>query len=208
LSLLPCPEWTAEDSGKLPDIAQAASSIVNFIVRQSLKRYILGHGDLKVWHRELFNKVVPVRYYAGNYRGIHAGRPCLDFQVRVGPNLGTPPDKVEEEMKKFSVELETNTRATDEFVDRGAPPISRLQAAAHLAAFAGGSVIQIHPFLNGNGRVARFTMNFFLYRYLGKMYLTLNRPPEYDYAQASAVAMADGNFTLLYQYLLQIIALG
>jgi hypothetical protein len=51
-------------------------------------------------------------------------------------------------------------------------------------------------------------MNFFLYRYLGKMYFSINRPPTYDYAQASAIAMADGNFTPLYQYLLQIIALG
>lgn len=208
MPLLPCPEWNTEDSGKLPDIAQAASAIFDFIRRQNPKRYILGHGDLKVWHRELFNKVAPVRYYAGNYRGIHSGRPCLDAQVGVGPNLGTPPAKVEEEMKKFSENLERNTHATDEFVDRSASPITRLQAATQLAAFAGGSVIQIHPFLNGNGRVARFTMNFFLYRYLGKMYFTMSRPPEYDYAQACAVAMADGNFTFLYQYLLQIIALG
>ena len=208
MSLLPCPKWESEDSGKLPDIAQAASAIVDFIIRQNSKRYILGHGDLKVWHRELFNKVVPVRYYAGNYRGVHAGRPCLDVQVGVGSNLGTSPVEVEKEMKIFSAELESNTRATDEFVDRGAAPISRMQATAHMAAFAAGSVIRIHPFLNGNGRIARFTMNFFLYRYIGKMYFFINRPPGYDYANASEVAMADGNFIPLYQYLLQIIALG
>jgi fido (protein-threonine AMPylation protein) len=208
LCLLPCPEWTTEDQGKLPDIAQAASAIVDFILRQNPKRYILGHGDLKVWHRELFIKVAPVRYYAGNYRCIHAGRPCLNAQVGVGPNLGTPPAEVEEEMKKFSSAMEGHTRATDEFVDRTASPIARLQAAAQLAAFTGGSVIRIHPFLNGNGRIARLTMNFFLYRYLGKMYFSINRPPTYDYAQVSTVAMADGNFTPLYQYLLQIIALG
>lgn len=208
MSLLPCPEWTTEDPGKLPFIADAARSAADFIVRQGPKRYLLNHGDLKEWHRKLFEKVVPVPYYAGHYRGQDPLRPCLDGDAWVGSNMGTPPSLVAQEMSKFSAGLEKSTRATDEFVDGGASALMCLKAAVHLAAFAGGSIIRIHPFVNGNGRIARFAMNFFLYRYLRKIPFALNRPPHIDYGLASEIAMRDGNYTALYQYLLQIIALS
>jgi fido (protein-threonine AMPylation protein) len=205
---LPCPKWETEDPGKLPFIADAASAAFEFIRRQCAKRYILNHGDLKEWHRKLFEKIVPVPYYAGHYRGSDPSRPCLDTEVEVGPNQGTPPADVGREMSRFSAELEKAIKATDEYVDRGASPVERLQAAAHLAAFAGGTVIRIHPFINGNGRIARFAMNFFLYRYLKKIPFSINRPPHYDYGLSSEIAMRDGNYIPLYQYLLQIIALS
>jgi hypothetical protein len=65
----PCPEWVnPEPFEKLPFIATAASRLVSVFVKQNEKRHILGHGDLKDWHRALFERVVPVPYYAGNYR--------------------------------------------------------------------------------------------------------------------------------------------
>lgn len=197
-----------DDPSKLSIIADGASAIFDFIVRQSGKRYILSYGDLKDWHKRLFAKVVPLGYYAGNFRGINSARPCLNGEVAVGNNLGSSPEVVEQEMKAFSGELERATKATDEFMERNPAAIAKLQAAVQLAAYAGGSIIKIHPFVNGNGRVARLAMNFFLYRYLGKLPFMLHRPPEVDYAQASEVAMREGNFTPLYQYLLQVIAIS
>lgn len=208
MSLLPCPEWITEEPSKLPAIAQAASAIHDFFARQASKRHILNHGDLKQWHRKLFEKVVPVAYYAGNYRGIDSNRPCLNGEARVGSNFGTVAANVASEMRSFSEELEKVTHATDEYIDRTESAIARLQAAVQLAAFAGGSIIRIHPFVNGNGRVARLAMNFFLYRYLGKTPFFINRPPEVDYATASEIAMRDAVYVPLYQYLLQIIALS
>jgi fido (protein-threonine AMPylation protein) len=184
----------------------AASGIFDFIVRQSPKRYILNHGDLKSWHLKLFADVVPVHYYAGNYRGPSKAHPCLNTDVAVGPNRGAPASQVESEMRKFSEDLEAHIRATDEFIDRSRSPKDRLKAAVQLAAFVGGSIIKIHPFLNGNGRIARFAMNFILHRYLDKTPFFIHRPPHADYEGASEIAMREGNFIPLYQYLLTIMA--
>src|ERR1700733_12989580 len=150
-------------------IVKAASSIYDSFLRQNAKRYVLHYGDLKEWHKKLFSQAVPVQYYAGNFRSVEAKMPCLDINVGVGSNAGTPQANVEKEMKKFSNDLELAIQATDEFVERSQSHINRLKAATQLSAFAGGTIIRIHPFINGNGRIARLAMNFFLHRYLGKL---------------------------------------
>src|ERR1035438_9394764 len=97
-------------------------------------------------------------------------------------------------MKGFSDELTKSTMSTDEFLATERPQIVRVQAAAQLAAFAGGSIIKIHPFVNGNGRIARLAMNFFLHRYLNRVPFFIDRPTNPDYSNASRYAMQTGNF--------------
>ena len=206
MSLLPCPKWVTDDPSKLPVIAQAASAIYDFFTRQNPKGYILGYGDLKEWHRKLFTKVVPVPYYAGNFRGTDKAKPCLDTPIYVANIPGAAAKDVEAEMKAFSEQLDKAIRNTDEYVAKNISSIAKLQAAAQLAAYAGGSVIKIHPFINGNGRVARLTMNFILHRYLGKTPFFIDRPSHPDYSTASALVMRDGNYVPLYQYLVEILA--
>lgn len=205
--LAPCPEWRKDADEKLPDIAQAANSIVDFIFRQNPRGYVLGHGDLKNWHRKLFAKVAPVPYYAGNYRGQDTSRPCLDIEVAVGGNPGVPAAEVETEMKRFSDSLRLHTLSTDDFVGRAPSGVERLRAATQLAALAGGEIIRIHPFVNGNGRTARLAMNFFLNRYQFRMPFYIDRPTHPRYSASSEVAMREGNYTPLYQYLVEIIAM-
>jgi Fic family protein len=110
-------------------------------------------------------------------------------------------------MAAFSRQISEHMITTDRFVDAESNPLIKLQAVVQLAAFASGSVIQIHPFLNGNGRIARLLANFILNRYGYRMPFYIARPGTADYALASAEAMRTGNFTLLYQYLLEILAL-
>lgn len=208
MSTLPCPPWTNEDPSKLPLIVKAASSIYDSFIRLNAKRYVLHHGDLKEWHKKLFSQAVPVQYYAGNFRNVEANMPCLNVDVAVGSNAGTPQANVEKEMKRFSSDLGPAIQATDEFVERTQSPINRLKAVTQLAAFAGGTIIRIHPFINGNGRIARLAMNFFLHRYLGKLPFFIDRPTHPSYAEASRIAMETGNFIPLQQYLVEIIALS
>lgn len=207
MSLLPCPKWETDEPSKLPDIAQAASGVYDFFARQNPKKYVLTHGDLKDWHRMLFAKVVPVPYFAGNYRGKHKDRHCLDTPIFVNGVSGSPPENVEDEMRKFSEQMGSSIKSTDEYFAKTDHQVNRLKAVVQLAAFIGGSIIRIHPFINGNGRIARMAMNFIFHRYYGQTPFYIDRPNHPDYSSASAIAMKQGNYTPLYQYLLEIWAL-
>jgi fido (protein-threonine AMPylation protein) len=207
LKLFDCPDWKSDENSALPDIAQGASAFVRFSNRQNPKRYILTHGDIKEWHKKLFLKTVPVPYYAGNFRSIDPAKPCLNTPVYVNGVPGAPAAEVAEQMKRFSDELGRATKSTDEYLTSERSPVERYQAAAQLAAFAGGKIIQIHPFRNGNGRMARMVMNFFLLRYLNYAPFYIDRPKHPAYAPASQIAMQYGVVIPLYQYLLELIAL-
>jgi fido (protein-threonine AMPylation protein) len=187
-------------------MAQAASAFKQFMERQNPRRYIFTQGDLKGWHKKFFEKVVPVRYYAGNFRSVDSSKPCLDKNIHVNGVYGAPPADVEQLMRSFSDELERATVATDEYVARHPDLISRIGAATDIAAFAGGTIIKIHPFLNGNGRMTRMVMNFYLHRYVSKLPFYVDRPSHPDYSQASAIAMQTGNLIPLRQYLIEVIA--
>lgn len=208
MKLLDCPKWEQDDDSALPGIAQAASAFVRFLNRQNPKHYVLTHGDLKDWHKKLFQNTVTVPYYAGNYRREDPAKPCLNTEVHVGGILGAPVADVERLMKRFSEELERATISTDEFLAAPRSPLLRIQAAAQIAAFAGGKIIQIHPFVNGNGRMARLAMNFFLHRYLNVIPFFIDRPTNPDYSTASRIAMQTGIYVPLYQYLVELLALG
>lgn len=207
MKLLDCPQWIQDDDSALPAIAAAAQSFVRFMERQNPRKYILTHGDLKQWHQKLFEKVVPVSYYAGNYREVNPAKPCLETNVHVAGIFGAPYEEVEAKMRSFSAELARATTAVDQFLQVGRTAVARVKAAAQIAAFAGGSIVQIHPFVNGNGRIARLAMNFYLHRYLDYVPFFIDRPTHPSYSTASQIAMQSGNFTPLYQYLVEIIAL-
>lgn len=209
MALLPCPQWQQpEPFDKLDSVAHAAVAIYEFILRQNPRKYLLGHGDLKTWHGKLFKGVVPVPYYAGNYRSSDKRHPCLNTDVQVRPGvLGAPFPEVPGRMERFSEMLVSATKDTDKYVGTQKAGILQLKAAVQLAAFAAGSIIQIHPFLNGNGRMARLTANFFLNRYGFRMPFYIDRPgPGTEYVAASDAAILTGNFGPLANYLVAALA--
>lgn len=110
-------------------------------------------------------------------------------------------------MERFSETLVAATKDSDKYFDAQKSVVLRLKAAVQLAAFSAGSIIQIHPFLNGNGRMARLTANFFLNRYGFRMPFYIDRPgPGTDYVAASDAAMLTGNFGPLANYLVAVLA--
>jgi fido (protein-threonine AMPylation protein) len=204
---LVCPEWeNPEPPEKLPSIAKNAAAVYDFILRQNPKRYLLNHGDLKTWHGKIFRDAVPVPYYAGNYRSADSRHPCLNVDVNVIGVPGAPFREVPQRMDLFSTKLQIGIIDTDRFVASQKSEAAKIKAAVQLAAFAAGTIIQIHPFRNGNGRIARLTANFFFNRYGYRMPFYIDRPSGVEYREASATAMRSGEFVPLYKYFLAILA--
>jgi len=115
LPQLSCPEWKNEEEpfDKLDSLVRAAAAIYDFILRHNQKKNLLNHGHLKTWHAKLFKDVVPVPYYAGNYRSADPRHPCLNVDNEVAGVPGAPFQDVPRRMAQLSERLESLTVDTD-----------------------------------------------------------------------------------------------
>ncbi len=200
-----CPEWyLPETDGQLPSVTRGLAEFHGFIFNKA-KSHILLHGDLKTWHGTIFRGVVPLAYYAGHYRSDDSQRPCLRRSVKVGNNPGAPFAEVPNLMRELSQEMRYMTGKTDRYIGYGPTPTDRARAAIQLAATYMGKFIRIHPFVNGNGRMARLTSNYTLHRYGYPMpFYTPYPRPGVDYEKVSEACMG-GDFVPLYKYLLTLL---
>jgi fido (protein-threonine AMPylation protein) len=199
-----CPDWSQRESAeKLPYVVLGIADFHRFIFR-SAKHYVIGHGDIKMWHGKIFADVVPLGYYAGNYRSQDPARPCLAVDVSVGPNSGAHYAQVPDLMNKFSSDLGNFQNDTARYCGRGSvSPVDRARAVAQLAAFAIGSLIQIHPFINGNGRMSRLVANYVLHKF-GYPLLhphPYDRPVDQEYGVAAEACMRN-DFRPMFRFVL------
>ena len=205
-----CPPWfQAERDDQLPLVVAGLAEFYRFIIAACKKRYIVGHGDIKTYHEKVFKKVVPLGYYAGNYRSRDQARPCLAQDVQVDGVRGEAFLTVPDSMRDFSSELHDLVVRTDEYLQQPVSATERAQAIAQLAAVAMGRFIRIHPFLNGNGRMVRMLVNYIFKRYGYPMPFNQAqiRPPENEYALASSKSMGPApDPNPLYVYLLRLVA--
>jgi fido (protein-threonine AMPylation protein) len=152
----PCPDWSQpEPASKLPSVTLGNALIAGFIQKRATS-VIVNHGTLRNWHRELFKSVVPLTYYAGNFRCHDPSRPCLGQQVWVGPHTGSDYHIVANEMDAYSVNLYSYIQQTDSYIAGQMSFANKVHSSLQLASWAVGRFIQIHPFLNGNGRISLF----------------------------------------------------
>jgi len=202
-----CPEWSSpEPPDKLHHVVVGLDDFHRFTEKKS-STYILQHGDLKTWHGRIFCATVPLPYYAGNYRSDNPSTPCLRENVGVDGRRGALFADVPKLMQEFSNEMVKVVSQVDQYLHQNPTPVEHGRAVLQMIAFLMGRLLQIHPFLNGNGRMARCLANYYLRRY-GYPYLfspPLKRPID-GYAAASAECMI-GNFVPMYKYLLQTLAL-
>lgn len=204
--MVECPRWVdAESDDRLRPVVRGITDFSRFILKKAAT-HILRHGDLKSWHEKIFRAVVPLSYYAGNYRSPDADRPCLRENVQVDGSPGVPYEDVPRLMAELSEEMAAAIHATDRYIATKPTPSDRARATVQLAALYSGKFIRIHPFMNGNGRMSRLIANYVLCRYGYPLpYYDAYPRPGGGYAAVSAACMA-GNFDLLYQYLLLCLA--
>jgi hypothetical protein len=200
--MVECPTWKdAEGTEQLPAVVEGMTDFHRFILKKAA-RHILVHGDLKTWHKRIFGRVVPLSYYAGNYRCAEKEFPCLSNDVEVGGITGARYQDVPRLMHDLSNEMRDWIISTDRYVSSNPTPENKTRAVVQLAALYSGRFVRIHPFMNGNGRMSRLIANYVLtrYQYPPPYYDAYPRPGG-DYTRAGAACMM-GNFNHLYQYLL------
>jgi len=200
---VPCPEWSASATpAEEVSISAGVARVYESTLRTS-RSSVVDHGTLKTWHRMLFSNAVPLSYYAGNFRGINPKRPCLEGDAHVAGVFGTPVHLVEAAMSEFSANLRAYAFQLENHLMLESRPHFKVIAKIGFVAWAMAKFIQIHPFRNGNGRIARLLANHLCYRYELPMPFRFpsQRPTQEEYEKAGHAAMM-GDPLPTFQYLL------
>ena len=130
-------------------------------------------------HREIFSGVFPD--FAGSLRG-PAPR-YIAQNVSFGHYRGTPYERVPDECADLCDTVCGFIRQIDHVrgsIDEASLDEEVLKAASYTHC----RLIEIHPFVNGNGRLARKCINYFAWRY-GKTTLPFARPNDPEYFRAN-----------------------
>lgn len=167
--------------------------------------------DTRPVHKSLFSDLVPAgfEYFAGNYRGSD-NRCLVDYEVgirsdrNVGHTAATVPLEMEslaKEIKRIAAELDFVYSAPSSMVK----PEIKLFRAVELISALFVYFLEIHPYANGNGHIARFLIISMLGRhnvYPNSKWNIHPRPDEPAYSQA-IIAHRNGDRAPLHILLLQ-----
>jgi len=125
--------------------------------------------------------------YVGAFRGEQG---LEDIWVEVGHLSGTDPADVATELAAFEETLQAGVSRLDRSIRPGSEPnAAQLAEVIQLCAWAHAEWVRIHPFANGNGRVARVWANSIALRYGLPAFVRLRPRPGDEYARAGMHAM-------------------
>jgi Fic family protein len=178
------PNWD-EDS---PQLRHNLAQVLKDTLNAAEKREKPTLKTARAWHTFLMRGLrVPNPRSIGAFRG----EPGLEnIQVRVGSNYGVNSVAVAADLRRFEAKLQELVAEMDALL-----PVGRELNADHLAAivdlcaWAHAVWVRIHPFANGNGRVARLWANSLAVRYGLPPFVRLRPRPNAGYERAAAQAM-------------------
>lgn len=190
---MPVP-WNDDPSGWERHIEGHLNRLGNAVVAQAGLRAVPTIAMAQDWHRETYRGVpLPVPCYAGEIRDTDAEFPeLIGYEVAVGTAMGAPSSEVPAALAAFEAGLQAIIARMDRAIAVGDRPgtSADLFAVLEVAAIAHGEWVRIHPFANGNGRIARLWANWVSVRYGLPFFLTLKpRPANVLYASAAAASM-------------------
>ncbi len=165
----PCPDsWPYEQHPKRKKLLARVVDVIKRLRSRQLDG-VRASQDSRPVHSGLFEGLTPPHftYFAGHYRGepFH----CLEFStVRAGndPRTGTSPDMVAQRIDELKNLIARGVAEADNLVASGTLP--EHEKMQHVVAFACrifDLFLQVHPYVNGNGHVARFIVWAILGRY-------------------------------------------
>ena len=205
-----CPRWVDDISPARLAEYKALLAQVHRDVLNLAGRAVVGAEDPCQWHLKLFAPFVPLPYYAGHYRGVDHNRPCLAQQVAVGAtSIGAVPGADYRQVRNFLDNLLNQVRGQLTQLEMRWPELSPRDRAFQLAVVTAnlvGGFIQIHPFLNGNGRVSRLLWRWCLLRFGVPPQVCTHPRPDPPYSSIMDSAMR-GDYRPAVLYVLQHLSL-
>jgi fido (protein-threonine AMPylation protein) len=186
--------WNEDDPRDAPVIVQNLTHVLHEVARQSDLRQPATVSLAQEWHRRIYEGVrLPVPYYAGEIRDSDSRFPELyGYEVSVGRQRGVESRLVPQQLAVFEAALGRATAVLDPVIPPGISPAdtAQLRSVLTLCAHTHGEWVRIHPFANGNGRIARLWANWCALRYGMPPFIRLKpRPDGNPYATASALSM-------------------
>lgn len=157
--------------------------------------------DVRRWHTALYRGCsVPNSGYIGHFRGESDVPALADYEVGVGPvqpdglpeKVGVPAACIAGEMDLLIAGIHGALVELDRLVAIGMRPqtVDELQAIVRLTAVVHGEWVRLHPFANGNGRIARVWVAVIARRYSLPVFLDLKpRPTDVAYRRAGRDSM-------------------
>ncbi len=201
-----CPDWSDDGPATRTPEFYAAVAEAYRAAEDLAKKRIIGTADVKTFHRILFRRFVPLAYYAGNFRQLDPNRPCLGREVQVGT---VPGCEFRQVVRRTQIAF-AEVRVLSSNLEIRWPTLSPGDRAVQLSqviAYAVGVFIQIHPFLNGNGRVSRLIWTWGVLRFGLPVQCRIAARPGPPYEQLMDSAMR-GDLVPLAMHILTTMAKG
>lgn len=194
------PNWSDDRPSDRSRIAQNVAAVVGDVAALAAARVAVTAAVVKRWHADLYaGCTVPSSAYIGRFRG-ETPADIVDYEVGVG---GMMPDGYPDRVGVWAANV---AGATDSFfrsldqalsaLDAALPPGARpdtvdvLEEVVSVVAVVHGEWVRIHPFVNGNGRTARFLATHISLRYGLPVFVALKpRPDDVAYVRASRSSM-------------------
>ncbi|MGO8670980.1 MAG: Fic family protein [Capsulimonadaceae bacterium] len=162
--------------------------------------------DLEKWHKIIYYPVANDSATAGHVRQVTHNRPRLNVPVFIGRHGGTPAQFTPLFLDRMCRDLKIRIEALESLWD-GLDDADQLARAVELASWAHGEMVRIHPFCNGNGRMARVLTNWILHRFGIDFRLDLKPRPGGDY-EACATRSMTGDHAATEGYLMRVIVMS
>jgi len=177
-------DWDADN----PILGQNLAVLLRRIRVEARRRDQLSLSSARNWHGEIMRGLaVPNAAMVGGFRG-EAG--LHDIEVRIGRHRGIAPANVAQALSDYERRLQQAVQRLDELIPTGAElSVDQLAAVIELCSWAHAEWVRIHPFANGNGRVARLWANGVAMRYGLPPFVRLRPRPDGGYDSACEAAM-------------------